>query len=263
LTEKDAPYWDEVARSWQEGTPKTLWRAYNDAINNAIFAQWLPADGVEYILKTDLFDESLGDGLYTLLSARAKIVFGIDLSLLTVRAAKLRHEGLCATQADVRHLPFANGVFDVIVSNSTLDHFESSDEIANSLYELHRVLRPEGQLLLTLDNLANPAIALRRLLPFRLLNRLNIVPYYVGATFRPHGLRKHIEQAGLKVLEIRAVMHFPRIFTMAMTRILSTRDGFETKRRFLSFLMAFEHLSKWPTRFITGYFVAVKAIKRL
>jgi SAM-dependent methyltransferase len=263
LSEKHTSYWDEVARSWQEAAPKTLWRAYNDKINNALFAQWLPTDHVEHLLKTDLFDESLGEGLYPLMSSRAKIVFGIDLSVLTVRAAKLRHEGLCATQADVRHLPFANGVFNVIVSNSTLDHFESSDEIANSLYELHRVLRPGGQLLITLDNLANPAIALRRLLPFRLLNRLNIVPYYVGATFGPHRLRKHIEQTGLKILEIRSVMHFPRIFTMAMTRILGTHNRFETKSRFLSFLTAFEHLSKWPTRFITGYFVAVKAIKRL
>lgn len=263
MTEKDARYWDSVARSWQEATPRTLWRAYNDAINIALFAQWIPNDGVEHLLKTDLFDESLGEGLYTLLSSRAKTVFGIDLSVLTVRAAKSRHEGLCAIEADVRHLPFADGVFDVIVSNSTLDHFESSDEIANSLHELHRVLRPGGKLLLTIDNLANPAIAVRKLLPLRLLNRLNIVPYYVGATLGPHRLRKHIEQAGLKVLETRAVMHFPRIFTMLMTRILSTRDGFEIKRRFLSFLMAFEHLSKWPTRFITGYFVAVKAIKRL
>ena len=264
MTEKNTRYyWDEVARSWQEAIPKTLWRAYNDAINNVLFAQWLPTVYVEHLLKTDLFDESLGEGLYPLLSARAKIVFGIDLSILTVRAAKSRHEGLCATEADVRHLPFAAGVFDVIVSNSTLDHFESSDEIANSLHELHRVLRPGGQLLLTLDNLANPAIALRKLLPFHLLNRLNIVPYYVGATFGPHSLRKHIEQAGLKVLEIHAVMHFPRIFTMAMTRILGTHNRLDTKRRFLSFLIAFEHLSKWPTRFITGYFVAVKAIKRL
>src|SRR5574341_1753589 len=105
-------------------------------------------------------------------------VFGIDLSLLTVRAAKLRHHGLKATGADVRHLPFADGVFDVIVSNSTLDHFESSDEIISSLQELHRVLRTGGQLLLTLDNLANPLISLRNVLPFGLLNRLNIVPYY-------------------------------------------------------------------------------------
>ena len=85
----------------------------------------------------------------------------------------------------------------------------------------------------------------------------------MGATFGPHRLRKHIEQAGLEVLELRTIMHFPRFFTMAMTRMLGTRDGFETKRRFLSFLMAFEHLSNWPTRFITGYYIAVKAIKHL
>lgn len=262
MTIKDARYWNEVARSWQEDTPRILWRAYNDAINIDLFAQWLPTYGVEHLLKTDLFDESLGEGLYPLLSARAKSVIGIDISGLTAQAAKSRHNGLRVTGADMRYLPFSDGTFDVIVSNSTLDHFESSDEILTSLRELHRVLRPGGQLLLTLDNLANPVIALRSYLPFRLLNRVGIVPYYVGSTFGPDLLRHHLEQTGLEVLEVSAVMHFPRIFTMAMVRILERYARRGIQKRFLRFLMSFEHLSTWPTRFLTGYFVAARAIKR-
>jgi SAM-dependent methyltransferase len=162
----------------------------------------------------------------------------------------------------VRWLPFADGTFDFIVSNSTLDHFESPHEIADGLRELHRVLRSGGQLLLTLDNLANPVISLRSILPFRLLNRLNIVPYYVGPTLGPRRLCHNLKQAGLEVLEVGTVMHFPRIFTVAMARILERRAGPETQRRFLRFWMSFEKLSHWPTRFLTGYFLAVRAIKR-
>lgn len=262
LVQKHIRYWDRVAKSWQEAPPQTLWRTYSDSINIALFARWLPENGAESLLKTDLFDESLGDGLCTLLSSRVKNIVGVDLSLVTVQSARSRHSNLQATAADVRWLPFADETFDFIVSNSTLDHFESPHEIADGLRELHRVLRSGGQLLLTLDNLANPVISLRNILPFRLLNRLNIVPYYVGATLGPRRLCHNLKQAGLEVLEVGTVMHFPRIFTVAMARILERRSRPETQRRFLRLWMSFEKLSYWPTRFLTGYFLAVRAIKR-
>ena len=84
---------------------------------------------------------------------------------------------------------------------STLDHFRSHSEIVTSLRELLRVLRPGGQLLLTLDNPANPLVGLRNALPFGLLHRLRIVPYYVGATCGPRGLRRLLPQVGFEVLE--------------------------------------------------------------
>lgn len=255
-------YWNAVAKSWQRARPQALWRAYSDAVNTALFARWLPSGGIENLLKTDLFDESLGDGLYPLLASRAKNVVGMDISILTSHTARSRRGSLQAVNADVHHLPFANGTFDVIVSNSTLDHFQSPDDIVVSLRELNRVLRAGGQLLITLDNLANPIIALRNALPFRLLNHLNIVPYYIGTTFGPSRLCRHLNQVGLEVLEVSAVMHFPRIFTMAIARILERYARRGIQKLFLRFLMSFEHLSCWPTRFLTGYFVAVRAIKR-
>ncbi len=255
-------YWNAVAKRWQEARPQTLWRAYNDGVNSSLFARWLSASDIECLLKTDLFDESLGDGLYPLISARARNLVGIDISMLTVKAAKSHHGCLQVIGADVRHLPFADETFDVIVSNSTLDHFESLDEIVASLNELYRVLRIGGQLLLTLDNLANPVIALRSVLPIRLLNRLSIVPYYVGTTTGPDLLRHHLVQMGLDVLEVSAIMHFPRVFAMAMARMLERYSGRHIQRLFLHLLMSFERLSSWPTRFLTGYLVAARAIKR-
>jgi hypothetical protein len=117
-------------------------------------------------------------------------------------------------------------------------------------------------LLLTLDNLANPVIALRSALPFRLLNRLKIVPYFVGATLGPSRLRDHLERLGLMVMEVSAVMHFPRILAMAIIRVMEGHFGLKMQKRFLRLLMAFEHLSRWPTRFLTGYFVVVRTIKK-
>jgi len=258
----ETEYWDASAETWQQAGQHVLWRVHSDAVNKALFACWLPEERVERLLKTDLFDEACCDGLYPFLASRTQTLIGIDLSAATVRAAKSRYSGLQAASGDVRCLPLADGVFSAVVSNSTLDHFESLDEIVVSLRELHRVLRTGGQLLLTLDNLANPVIALRNAMPFSLLHRLGIVPYYVGATCGPRQLRRILQQLDFEVLEVEAVMHCPRVLAVAVASVLEKRARPATQRRYLSFLKVFERLSAWPTRFLTGHLVAVKATKR-
>ena len=258
----EAEYWDVATETWQQAGQQVLWRAHSDAVNSVLLDHWLPKEPVEWLLKTDLFDEARGEGLYPLLASRAQEFIGIDLSLAIACAAKSRYIGLQASGADVRCLPFADGVFSAVLSNSTLDHFQSWDEVVASLRELRRVLCKDGQLLLTLDNLANPVVALRNVLPFRPLRRLGIVPYYVGATSGPRQLRSILQQLDFEVLETKAVLHCPRVLAVAVAGMLEKRAGLDTQRRFLRVLMAFEGLSSWPTRFLTGYFVAAKAIKR-
>jgi len=223
----ETEYWDASAETWQQAGQHVLWRVHSDAVNKALFACWLPEERVERLLKTDLFDEACCDGLYPLLASRTQTLIGIDLSAATARAAKSRYTGLQA-----------------------------------ALRELHRVLRTGGQLLLTLDNLANPVIALRNAVPFSLLHRLGIVPYYVGATCGPRQLRRILQQLDFEVLEVEAVMHCPRVLAVAVASVLEKRARPATQRRYLSFLKVFERLSAWPTRFLTGHLVAVKATKR-
>jgi SAM-dependent methyltransferase len=261
LAEK-ARYWDRVAKERKTALPQTLWRTHSDAVHAALFSAWLPPRRVPRVLKTDLFDEGMGAGLYDMLTSRAQSFVGTDISVHVARAARSNHGGLSAAGADVRDLPFADGAFDVIVSNSTLDHFDSKDEIVASLRELRRVLRTGGELLLTLDNLLNPIIALRNVLPFRLLNRLGLLPYQVGATFGPHRLQRVLRQSGFEVREVAAVLHCPRVLAVALARLLEGRAGSTTRARFLAALLAFEVLARWPGRFLTGHFVAVRAVKR-
>jgi ubiquinone/menaquinone biosynthesis C-methylase UbiE len=238
-----------------------LWRTYSDILNIKLLKRWMPAERAELLLKTDLFDEAVCDGLYPLLITRAKHVIGMDHSFSIVHEAQLRYPGLQMVDADVRSLPFPENTFDIIVSNSTLDHFESFDQMIFSLSELYRVLRKGGQLILTIDNLANPVIALRNWLPFRLLNRLGILPYYVGATCGPHQLRTLLEQVGFKLLEVDALIHCPRVLAVALARWMQKHTRPKSQQYFLRFLQAFEYLSYLPTRFFTGYFVAVKAMR--
>ena len=262
MTTEDARYWNAVAEGWRRTSHQALWRAHSDAVHAALLARWLSSTRVERLLKTDLFDEAFGNGLYPQLVQSVQHIVGIDLSASIVRAERSRYPGLPVAMADVRCLPFATSSFDVIVSNSTLDHFRSPHEIVTSLCELHRVLRVGGQLLLTLDNLANPVIALRNALPCRWLNRLGLVPYYVGATYGPRRLPRILERVGFDIAEVRVVMHCPRIVAVKLAQVLEGWVRPERQRCFLRCLMTFEGLSHWPTRFLTGYFIAVKAMKR-
>ena len=256
-----AHYWDLALNQWGQ-SPQRLWRVHSDAVNSALVADWLPAAMVPRILKTDLFDEALGEGLYVLLTSKTKSRVGMDLSFGTVQAARARYPALAATRADVRLLPFADDAFDVVVSNSTLDHLESKAHIIVALRDLHRVLRTGGHLLLTLDNPMNPLIALRNALPFPLWQRMGVVPYYVGATIGPIRLRRILVQLGFEVLEVRALMHCPRVIAIPIAWAVGRYAMPATKRRYLRLLMAFECLSRWPLPLVTGHFVAAKAVKR-
>jgi SAM-dependent methyltransferase len=261
LTDKKENTWGAFPELYQDKGFQRLWRTHSDNINQALLMHWLQIGQTENLLKTDLFDEAVSDGLRPLLNSQAKTVFYIDTSFKIHQMARKRHPILQTIGADVRQLPFADGTFDSIVSNSTLDHFETLDDIVTSLRECYRVLRPGGQVILTLDNLANPIILLRNGLPFRLLDRLKIVPYYVGVTLGPYGLRHLLKEVGFKVLEVDAIMHCPRVFAVAIARCLEKYASPTTQKAFLRFLMVFEHFSRLPTRFFTGHFIAAKATK--
>ena len=145
-------------QSYLESGLQRLWRAHSDSVNKGLLTRWLPDREIESLLKTDLFDEAVSDGLSSLLNSLAKSVFYIDTSFEVHQRAKRRRPNLQTIRTDVRCLPFSQGSFDGIISNSTLNHFKSLDEILTSLRELYRMLRPGGQMILTLDHLANPIL---------------------------------------------------------------------------------------------------------
>jgi SAM-dependent methyltransferase len=255
-------YWDSVAEQWAATQPQRLWRLYCDRLNTELLAASVAGGHFERALKTDLFDEAnSNEGLHAALAGMADTVVGIDVSLGTMRAACANNEGLAAVGADVCELPFADGSFDLILSNSTLDHMDSLADVAAGLAELQRVLRPGGRLVLTLDNLANPAVALRAALPYRLLSRLHLVPYYVGATCGPRRLRRMLEATGFATERMGAMMHCPRVPAVIAANALDRRGNDRAARGFIRFLLGLERLERLPTRYVTGYFVTVTAVR--
>lgn len=245
------------------------WRDFCDRLHTDLLDRWLPSAIAGRALKTDLFDEAAGAGLAHALAHRADHVIGIDVSRVVADAASTRHRDLDVTRCDVRHLAFADDSFDVVVSNSTLDHFARRSDIIVSLAELHRVTRPGGVLVVTLDNPRHPLVALRSLLPARLLRGLGLQPYYVGATMSLPRLVATLELLGWTVDDTTTVMHTVRVAAIAASsradRAGTTAKGRTTgankRRRLMAVMLACEWLGRLPTRQLTGHFIAVRAVR--
>ena len=252
--------WDALARVWSRKRPQQLWRRHSDCVYRELVERWIPKS-IGSVLKTDAFDEAFSAGVYPALQPRARTVVAIDVSSTVLAQAQARYSGLRCVCADVRDLPLASGSIDAVVSFSTLDHFESKTDLEAGLRELARVLRPDGTLLLTLDNLACPVIALRRVLPFRLLHALGVVPYHVGWTCGPRRLEGMLEEAGLDVCRTDTIVHCPRLLAVGLAAVLDRTAGSRLHGWFLGMLRRLERLGTLPTRFLTGHFIAVLARK--
>ncbi len=253
--------WDEYAEDWVSACPQPFWRAHSDAVNSDLVSRWLPPGKVNRILKTDLFDEAVAAGLYRAIADRCVTAHGIDVSRRIVGAAGDRYPLLQSAEADVRHLPFDDSTIDAVVSISTLDHFATSAEIGSALAEIRRVLKPGGTLVLTLDNLANPVVALRNALPYSLTHAAGLVPYPVGKTHGPRGARRLVEASGLKVVECTAIMHSPRVLAVPFARFIEKRGTDRLHAAVSKAFLAFERLRPLPTAYLTGHFVAIRAIR--
>ena len=266
--ETASDYWDGVGYTWREHQPAALWREFTDHQQLGLISAWLPfaCSGAEgppgeifvKLLKTDLFDEVAHFGLVPALLGQGWAIVGIDISALIVAEALVRNPGLEACQADVRCLPFAAGSFDAVFSGSTLDHLDSATAIGEGLVEIARVLRPGGQLILTMDNPANPLIYLRNGPLLALGRKLGIVPYQVGATLARAPLLRAVQAAGFDILATRAVQHCPRLLAVPLAGLIG-RLPRRWQRRYLGLLAGCEVGDRLVTRWQTAHYIAVHA----
>ena len=143
------------------------------------------------------------------------------------------------------------------MSLSTLDRLASVEEIAGAIRELARVLAPGGTIALTLDNRANPVVALRGLLPGAGLRRAGLVAYEIGPTVGPRRLERFVRAAGMDPRAREALMHCPRLPAVALARRIERSP--RGASRFLLAAGGFDALDRLPTRYLTGYFSAIVA----
>jgi SAM-dependent methyltransferase len=251
--------WDEAARRLAGTRSLGAWYAYMRRVYGALLVDWLP-QASRVRLKTDLFEEAVS-AAHPLADLGGRRL-GVDLAIGVASAARRRlaeARDVTCLVADVRTLPLGDGTVESILSGSSIDHFASRVDVRASLAELARVLAPGGTLVLTLDNPHNPLIWLRNRLPFRLLRAAGLVPYYVGVTLGRQEAERELAAVGLRVVEWRAVAHAPRAPAIFLLRRLARREGSE--ERIARALAACERLASWPTRRLTGYYLAFRAVR--
>ncbi len=253
-------HWEDFGEKLDPFRRNFLWRAYADGVNRKLLARWTQGRW-KRVLKTDAFDEAVGSGLGEFFASSAESFVLIDVSTHLLASLKRHAPGTHVVGADVRSLPFAGGSCDAVVSISTLDHFESREEIRASLGEIRRVLEPGGRLWITLDNLANPAVWLRNHLSPGFRQRTGLTPYFVGATCGPRTFRKLLEEAGFRVDEMRAILHVPRVLAIPLCAWLSSRNPGRLHAAVLRLMLAFERLDRLPVRWLTGHFLAAHAVR--
>lgn len=262
-----ADYWNSVASRSQGAGREDLWRAHLKEVYQRLRARWRNEGWTEHALKTDLYDEAISrHHLISLLGGDCRHIVGADVSFETAQAAKERLEKTWRrwdqiAVSDARDQAFKTGSFGEILSNSTLDHFLSRNELLASLEELHRIMKQGGSLIITLDNPQNPVVWIRNRLPYRLLKRFGIIPYYMGATLSRSELVRALESKGFAICDSTVIVHSPRILAIWAGCFIGRLQREGIKAGFAKLLGFFERLERFPTRHITGYYVAVKALK--
>jgi SAM-dependent methyltransferase len=264
---KEAEHWGKVARGWPErgyanqllGEQKR--KTYIDLIN-----RWTKITAGQRILKTDLFAEAFGveQFFFDIVPDKGEVV-GIDVAFEIVTRARSQalNRGLAGNYlcCDVKKLPLRDGSFDLIISDSTLDHFPTEAEIITALGELGRVLAEGGTLILTIDNQSNLTYPPYWLV--RLWMKLGLSPYFIGRTISLSHMRRALAEIGLIIEESTAILHYPHPDGLVRwlersLRYISRGRLDNTIRRTLAGLNRMEGSR---TRYLTGRYLAVKAVK--
>lgn len=263
--ENDAREWNITAGKTPVGQDfdELMAEQYRLVLFN-LLSGWVNLSEKTSILKTDLFAEALcpqRSFLGDILRINGRVTAMDISSEICARASQAASRNFPGytprfVACDVRRLPFKDNSFDLVVSDSTLDHFKYKGDIKIALGELKRVLKPGGVLVITLDNRGNFTEPL-----FRLWIFLRLAPYYIGPTYSMKELKLALEETGLCVQAQRAVMHNPRFFTKAAVALIRRLRGSQGDSQIRKILNSLDRLENRRTRFLTAQFIAARAVK--
>ncbi|MEK7136300.1 MAG: class I SAM-dependent methyltransferase [Patescibacteria group bacterium] len=184
-----------------------IWREVNTDDAHIIFKHRLLVEGAPIFGRhfpsapQTILDIGSGNGRYTFHWARqfpAATVTAVDISpasvaLINQFAITLGITNCTAITADVNHLPFADGSFDVVFCDVVIQHME---EVGQALAEMKRVLKTEGWLIIAVNNVWSFHTLYK--LTLRLLGRAYSYGYEKSYTKRE--LRQLLTAAGFQVM---------------------------------------------------------------
>jgi ubiquinone/menaquinone biosynthesis C-methylase UbiE len=208
--------WDTMGPIYNERIFDAIGELYNDVVRN------LHVSGPARIL-----DAGAGRGYISLMLAANNpqaMITGIDYSSMQVRAAKkfLAQRKIinCAFFTDnVMNLRFQDTLFDAAVSIGSIKHWPDGPR---GLKEIHRVLKPGGQLVVseTDREVSDEALwkFIRRFRVWFIPNRLlfwGLRHVIFGQSYSERTLKACVEQAGFRDIECRRVADCPYVIVSA------------------------------------------------
>jgi tRNA (uracil-5-)-methyltransferase TRM9 len=184
---------DAIAPGWYNFRHYTIFKAELEALA----ARWQGGK---------LLDLGCGHGADFLPFKEGFELYGVDYSAGMLKMAEKfsRKHGLEAklSQGDLRQLPYGDESFDHAIAVATYHHLKSHAEQLKALGELKRVLKPGGEVFLTVWNRHQPRFWFKPkevLLPFKVDGETIERYYYL---FSYGEIEKLARQAGFQILKI-------------------------------------------------------------
>jgi methionine biosynthesis protein MetW len=159
-----------------------------------------------------LLDVGCGDGtLGMLVRNRFEEIYGVDISDKAIEVAQRRGIKAYKVNLNVEALPFEDNYFDSITCLATLQFIY---DINTMLREFNRVLKPDGELVLTVPNM-RAYWRIFKLVVLGYFPRTSLDPEgYDGGTlhyFCYRNLKDLLEKSGFKVMMRRGIFCLPRL----------------------------------------------------
>lgn len=254
VDEMNGEDWDKVIMKGKHYLRNNLFCKKKNKEIISLIDKW-DEPGNKMVLVTDLFEDALvPKGIFEWLQGRYQMVFGIDISKETIKSF-YRDRNLNAKRClvcDVREISFKNNSFDLIVSDSTLDHFKN---IESALTELYRVLRPGGKLILNLNNKFQFFFSLK----IWIKKRLNIKDYSYGYSYSLSYAYELLKRIGFDIDESTYLYFFPPFLKFFIPK--QNNKILQFYERWLDRYNLFVSKNKYLNIF-TGSNFAIKAFKK-
>ncbi len=144
-----------------------------------------------------ILDVACGIGVYAdFLSTKAQYVFAFDLSLDNIVIAdRIRMDNAFFYCGNAEEISHPDSSFDIVVSICAIEHFMDSSK---ALKEMKRILKPGGQLLITVDSLEN--INSREFIEFH-RKFCHVQKYFTIET-----IRRELEDVGFEIKVLKPLL---------------------------------------------------------
>ncbi|MBU0763003.1 MAG: class I SAM-dependent methyltransferase [Candidatus Altiarchaeota archaeon] len=250
-------YWDEVSLNMSGHHLETGIALYKRQQHIRLIEEWTEGKlSNSSVLKTDGFEEAFGGDFFSdFLLEKTKKTFLIDISKVICEKTKTHFPALNVITASVTAVPLKNSSIDIVISNSTLDHLNTSD-VETALYELHRILSKNGLLILTLDNANNVLYKLGYS-----IKKKYFKGYHQEKCYYVEDIKPLLEKNGFAVDEIQSIVHIPTPINFIL-KWVSPIDKLLFRIPSTSLISFFDFFGRNGRNICSGWFLALKCVKK-